>query len=1353
VNAPPNHRELLQLESDPDRQAAHILRGYIYQVWCSVEAWLALKDAETLGLEGAEDFDVISLSVPFERQVEELRNQRARLTATATQVKDLSSSLTLRSSETREAIANYWEHRQKNSRYRVRFRFLTSTRSGIERGNPFGPGVSGMEFWNRAARTGEGVGRLRDFLQKLDLADAVQRFLASATPEEIREKLLVPLEWRLEQGSIEDVEAAIQRQLICYGEERNIPADDAKNVTAHLFVKAAGIASRKDPARVLYRADFLEIWREKTSRRMDFGQARVAAQVFGLLLPAVTGPTFELPTRCLVSSPPSRPVQLAPRSALVTSLGAVLAETRQLVLTGSTGVGKSTIAKLIVAVDWIWAPLSEDRAVNRKVFETLWHRLLTNPSPAGVVLDDFIPEQLDESSLGGLLRYLEDRAIPFIITTSRGLPSRVAVSLNLSPMSLVTVPVLGLKETEEFLGACGCPAAYIPVLAPLLVALTSGHPQLVHAWIRDLSRSAWEALPLQEVFLDHKSVREIQAEARSLLRRLPEGARTLAYRLSIMRQPFLREQALEIAAIPPALALPGEAFDLLSGPWIEGLSNRYFRVSPLLIDAASEVWPDTRPLHRSLAHVLLRSPRVTQIEAISGFFHAFWGEDESEVLLVANALLGAESAIQKAIFPSLAWFSYIGVDSPMSEFILPTERRLILRMFQYRLAAEESQKAKIAALWDQESQRLPVQEEPRSFYRFQFTTTVLIDPKSRHSIRQLLGWLRESVESAVETARQKPSFDISGSLSDPDVSDELSDPATALFLFVLVRSFGAEDLVDLFESLTAMDEPFRDRLLRIFDIIPGLATHLMDDCWLVESEKAESDWCRCLAVLKEAQEASKGWRCESLRVAAISTQATIIHDGLKDTNQALKLLQEELQGKENFLLADQKASLLQEIGENSAALEIWQEGLVRWTLQDGLETTALTLAFKKAGISAGRLGEWEEAAGLFLMASTKASTYREDYLERDAKGGQEEGNSIPVLQLALLADHAFALFRAGKRLESLMAFERVIAGLEDLGANLRGLDEYRGLAKVVGHMLLWLDEPAHLAEPPPGMASSQRVTPELLSSPATGIDYLWVFLCLLESTCDGNTRVLERARETLSNSSDAKVVHCLYQAEIGHALRRGQVERLSSLMIALCRPVTGQPRAACVLNGLFFGLLSLAHHRPGIEPPWDRWLADLEAVAPQERPVIDGWIQLAKEVFPLEPGQLQTVLRQCAGDDPRIPFLAVRIAAGQGFSPAIIFQSQIVLATLFRGLERPQGDLVSAVVETGWRRLLETPAALFNPRLSAPEIRTACESQACGLDKAAAILLAAESAVHVRIDAHRRQVLTALRDGAESTLS
>jgi len=48
------------LIADSSRQAPDTIRGFVFQLWHSVHAWLELGEGDQLFLEGAEDFDVLS---------------------------------------------------------------------------------------------------------------------------------------------------------------------------------------------------------------------------------------------------------------------------------------------------------------------------------------------------------------------------------------------------------------------------------------------------------------------------------------------------------------------------------------------------------------------------------------------------------------------------------------------------------------------------------------------------------------------------------------------------------------------------------------------------------------------------------------------------------------------------------------------------------------------------------------------------------------------------------------------------------------------------------------------------------------------------------------------------------------------------------------------------------------------------------------------------------------------------------------------------------------------------------------------------------------------------------------------
>src|SRR3970040_460590 len=94
--------------ADPKRDATDSIRGYVYQIYQSVLAWILLKENEILVLEGAEDFDIHCGS-----------------TVITNQVKNISSNLTLRSSAVVDSLNNYWVHCERNPNYEIVLRFLT----------------------------------------------------------------------------------------------------------------------------------------------------------------------------------------------------------------------------------------------------------------------------------------------------------------------------------------------------------------------------------------------------------------------------------------------------------------------------------------------------------------------------------------------------------------------------------------------------------------------------------------------------------------------------------------------------------------------------------------------------------------------------------------------------------------------------------------------------------------------------------------------------------------------------------------------------------------------------------------------------------------------------------------------------------------------------------------------------------------------------------------------------------------------------------------------------------------------------------------------------------------------------
>jgi hypothetical protein len=151
--------------SNPRRDAHATFAGFVFQVNVTILRWLSLKAGEHLELEAGEDIDLIQRGVASsesedERLVEQLKQQPSR-------------SLTLKSTDALEAIANFCDHRRTNPGAKLRFRYLTTTLIGRER--DWTGTLSAIETWEKV-RTGE-----MDASERVAAIAGIHKFLVSCS--------------------------------------------------------------------------------------------------------------------------------------------------------------------------------------------------------------------------------------------------------------------------------------------------------------------------------------------------------------------------------------------------------------------------------------------------------------------------------------------------------------------------------------------------------------------------------------------------------------------------------------------------------------------------------------------------------------------------------------------------------------------------------------------------------------------------------------------------------------------------------------------------------------------------------------------------------------------------------------------------------------------------------------------------------------------------------------------------------------------------------------------------------------------------------------------------------------------
>ena len=234
---------------DPRRDATPAIRGYVYQVDRSIECWLRLKRGVELHLECGEDIDHVARDVVARRTTE--------------QVKYDSDSVTLRSPNAVEAIANFLKHRSDNPNSDIRFRYLTNAPFGKEK--VASVKEAGIKIWNRVRdRTSTLASGLSASEQTQALLD-IQKLMARASrPSGYNKKswqvfqtfwakpgdeellnLIDGLEWANNAPSAESMQPALCRLLIEAGHASG--EQSANELYNRLFVFVIKLLATEGP--------------------------------------------------------------------------------------------------------------------------------------------------------------------------------------------------------------------------------------------------------------------------------------------------------------------------------------------------------------------------------------------------------------------------------------------------------------------------------------------------------------------------------------------------------------------------------------------------------------------------------------------------------------------------------------------------------------------------------------------------------------------------------------------------------------------------------------------------------------------------------------------------------------------------------------------------------------------------------------------------------------------------------------------------------------------------------------------------------------------------------------------------
>lgn len=348
-NPPDSLSSRSELAADPARQAVDSIRGIVYQIWWSIDAWLRLTSAdEVIFVEGAEDIDIITSDG-----------------AIAGQIKLETERLSLNNQRSHEALENFWKLSARESTRRVDFHYITTASAARERDVPF-EGIAGLDAWRIAQTDAKMAVRIQTYLtSKLASDSALKAFLASATSEQVQEHLIRRVHWFLNQPGLAAVKQSVDDRLVVRLNQAKISLSYVTAVRDRLHTYACEVLVRPESvSRQLNLADLLREIDAATTRHvpipaLQYEQFRQALQVGAFNLGSELLRIMRLPL-------PPAPEPLLSRTFLVEQVRLRMTERRAVLLTGTVYKGKTTIAQLVanaLCPDAWWFPVTSRSGV------------------------------------------------------------------------------------------------------------------------------------------------------------------------------------------------------------------------------------------------------------------------------------------------------------------------------------------------------------------------------------------------------------------------------------------------------------------------------------------------------------------------------------------------------------------------------------------------------------------------------------------------------------------------------------------------------------------------------------------------------------------------------------------------------------------------------------------------------------------------------------------------------------------------------------------------------------------------------------------------------------------------------
>lgn len=1269
-------------KADAGRDAIHAIRGYAYQLYATAMAWARLPMGATLHVERGSDYMEVAATALAGVEVKSTEG---------------SGAVTLRSPGVVILINRFWRLARANPGRPTSMMYLTTSPAGLEQGAPFGQGVAGLDYWRQAAGDVRLVPPLRALLLSLALDDELAAWLQEASDIEVRDGLLRPVRFACGEPHLGDLADLVGDAMVELGAGMGLLPSDCRQavpaIVLHLLRLAAESGERAVTAVQL--REMLEL----------AGTSRVANAVLQQMQPSGGGSLARPPAGLDVRMIPSTDL-VVERSEAVSELASRLAADRVAWLTGASGLGKTGLAlQLASGRNDRWSLVELEGKTSAVVAERLRHAqaLTLDPAFGGLILDD-LPQGLDRAASTALRRLaaaarLADGAV--IVTAYDPPPPTLSEQIAPGADIIWASPYFTEEEVGAFIIAEGGDAEVWARSTHMFCG--GGHPQLVAARISGLKRRGWPEADLAEGLLPDAPITDLVEERAAiqarLVRELPDHAKRLLYRLSVPSLAFDRPVALAVAAVQPPIDLPGEALDLLLGPWVERRGEGRMRASPLVAETGANALASEELLavHAAVSRELAGRRSLQASTLMQLFLSAFIVKDVEALARLATAVIMANWRIQAALADTLFGLQLLRLDRPpLPEH--PEVSRLI-RLAQLKLCAraEGAERAlKVYRCFIGEVGDDPA-DEP---FRLSAIAAVLMPADSPMSPEDWFPILRE-LETLPNRMPSPPA---------PEGIPPMSgDQAQVMFLWRTSHLRGVADLEALFALLDALPEQTRRYYLEAFKDPHVGPRSLVQPAWVKASHEPAFDAADVAARYLILQRSAEEWGADDFVIECFCTRIVLLAEYARDETGALAVLSEaEARFSSHPRLRRERTKIMIRAGQHAEAADMLESVLDNVDEDDVIERFHI---LRDIATSAAERGDFAVSALRFneaIQVSLRAPTAR----------GVSAG---------LYADLAAVQVRLGENRaagESLLRAAELADGLnsDDLQDQFR-LRTVAGTGAWVWSVMAGVPQPA----PAFGVASGgvpDAPLPGAKASPLT----LWHQVRLIERELGAEWGAAVRLDAWRAKGVSPFWEGVELREAISHAMTTGDLDGFMSWLGPYCRYaaykkangpstaetaslITNQPSwAAYSLDlkesvQLFAGKVAVANFvmRAAIDGRWGQVSALAKRLA--DDPALTALAPVAEP----SAGTLQNLMNS---DTSLVPALAVifgdeRLPEPPRLLAAVLRAWEWMRLTPF--LETVGPGLVSAIAAHWWRRFDEGPFALRNPAANRAEVLAAVD--------------------------------------------